>query len=219
MGEAPEVAELGDNRGGGDEVEPAQCHHRADERVHPPVFDLPRQGLPESLHPGLTFTDRLAVLGEGNVLGGVSEGHPGEVAFVGGRPGGLATVALAVTQHQRLELLAYLEARTHRIDPRAAQVPDRLVTFIRDRDRHEFACACQACEIERIAPVGLDPLARPSRDPRGRHHLAAVAETCQLARDRKSTRLNSSHEWISYAVFCLKKKNAVESSPGVAYAD
>src|SRR5207247_10466467 len=23
--------------------------------------------------------------------------------------------------------------------------------------------------------------------------------------DRKSTRLNSSHEWISYAVFCLKK--------------
>src|SRR5207247_2952255 len=24
-------------------------------------------------------------------------------------------------------------------------------------------------------------------------------------RDRKSTRLNSSHEWISYAVFCLKK--------------
>src|SRR5438105_6191025 len=24
--------------------------------------------------------------------------------------------------------------------------------------------------------------------------------------DRKSTRLNSSHEWISYAVFCLKKK-------------
>src|SRR5207247_11450810 len=26
------------------------------------------------------------------------------------------------------------------------------------------------------------------------------------AGDRKSTRLNSSHEWISYAVFCLKKK-------------
>src|SRR6266536_4749926 len=25
-------------------------------------------------------------------------------------------------------------------------------------------------------------------------------------RDRKSTRLNSSHEWNSYAVFCLKKK-------------
>src|SRR6266536_6211822 len=32
-----------------------------------------------------------------------------------------------------------------------------------------------------------------------------------LGRDRKSTRLNSSHEWISYAVFCLKKKNKKKS--------
>src|SRR5437879_8009498 len=31
--------------------------------------------------------------------------------------------------------------------------------------------------------------------------------TTQPARDRKSTRLNSSHRCISYAVFCLKKKN------------
>src|SRR5438105_14843230 len=30
---------------------------------------------------------------------------------------------------------------------------------------------------------------------------------CKASQDRKSTRLNSSHEWISYAVFCLKKKN------------
>src|SRR2546422_2561052 len=29
----------------------------------------------------------------------------------------------------------------------------------------------------------------------------------KLFRDRKSTRLNSSHGYISYAVFCLKKKN------------
>src|SRR5258708_26672577 len=28
-------------------------------------------------------------------------------------------------------------------------------------------------------------------------------------RDRKSTRLNSSHQIISYAVFCLKKKNVI----------
>src|SRR3712207_7135785 len=30
--------------------------------------------------------------------------------------------------------------------------------------------------------------------------------------DRKSTRLNSSHANISYAVFCLKKKNRMQSS-------
>src|SRR3712207_9005554 len=33
-------------------------------------------------------------------------------------------------------------------------------------------------------------------------------------RDRKSTRLNSSHANISYAVFCLKKKNNITSSTG-----
>src|SRR5207247_11462180 len=34
--------------------------------------------------------------------------------------------------------------------------------------------------------------------------------TCKSSPDRKSTRLNSSHEWISYAVFCLKKKKRSE---------
>src|SRR5690348_17913161 len=35
---------------------------------------------------------------------------------------------------------------------------------------------------------------------------ARVADTSVAASDRKSTRLNSSHPSISYAVFCLKKK-------------
>src|SRR5690606_42130997 len=38
------------------------------------------------------------------------------------------------------------------------------------------------------------------------HHLQQFV-TVGLALDRKSTRLNSSHVKISYAVFCLKKKN------------
>src|SRR5690606_42089342 len=37
---------------------------------------------------------------------------------------------------------------------------------------------------------------------------AAVGETEDHLLDRKSTRLNSSHEKTSYAVFCLKKKNS-----------
>src|SRR5207247_9123260 len=39
-----------------------------------------------------------------------------------------------------------------------------------------------------------------------RQLLAALPRGVGEMRDRKSTRLNSSHEWISYAVFCLKKK-------------
>src|SRR5207247_8453613 len=41
---------------------------------------------------------------------------------------------------------------------------------------------------------------------RGAFYLGADFEIGKP--DRKSTRLNSSHEWISYAVFCLRKKNA-----------
>src|SRR2546422_6162313 len=33
-----------------------------------------------------------------------------------------------------------------------------------------------------------------------------ITSNCETSLDRKSTRLNSSHGYISYAVFCLKKK-------------
>src|SRR2546422_8633740 len=47
-------------------------------------------------------------------------------------------------------------------------------------------------------------------EPRYRQMLRDVLATNRLfAIDRKSTRLNSSHGYISYAVFCLKKKNNV----------
>src|SRR2546430_9185879 len=46
-------------------------------------------------------------------------------------------------------------------------------------------------------PANLGVVGRQSREVVG-HRLRA---------DRKSTRLNSSHSQISYAVFCLKKKN------------
>src|SRR5689334_24327965 len=36
--------------------------------------------------------------------------------------------------------------------------------------------------------------------------------TWNVTSDRKSTRLNSSHSSISYAVFCLKKKNSIVSN-------
>src|SRR3712207_7014074 len=40
-----------------------------------------------------------------------------------------------------------------------------------------------------------------------------IWEARQLGLDRKSTRLNSSHANISYAVFCLKKKNTETKLP------
>src|SRR2546430_9039558 len=49
---------------------------------------------------------------------------------------------------------------------------------------------------------------RHIRAARGR---GIVRARNQSAEDRKSTRLNSSHSQISYAVFCLKKKNIYAS--------
>src|SRR3712207_7533798 len=68
----------------------------------------------------------------------------------------------------------------------------------------------------------VEPVARGLRAGRGenldhvavlnrraeRHHPAVDARP---RADRKSTRLNSSHANISYAVFCLKKKNKTKS--------
>src|SRR5256885_11145847 len=43
----------------------------------------------------------------------------------------------------------------------------------------------------------------------------ALQASCRKPGDRKSTRLNSSHLVISYAVFCLKKKNSIDHSQGL----
>src|SRR5262245_65321464 len=71
--------------------------------------------------------------------------------------------------------------------------------------------------IGRNCPSGVHPVAllvllpRPTRAGVVAPHLGGVALHRRplglvAAEDRKSTRLNSSHLGISYAVFCLKKK-------------
>src|SRR5437588_7833125 len=70
-----------------------------------------------------------------------------------------------------------------------------------------------ALPIYTLADHGaFDAAANPSKFPAGLFHICTgsydfknALETCRKL-DRKSTRLNSSHTVISYAVFCLKKK-------------
>src|SRR6266536_1709283 len=55
--------------------------------------------------------------------------------------------------------------------------------------------------------VGAELARRAAVSPAAVSQLLAALEHdgfLTRGRDRKSTRLNSSHEWISYAVFCLK---------------
>src|SRR5258705_3544862 len=48
-----------------------------------------------------------------------------------------------------------------------------------------------------------------------RRHGRLSLVLCAVHPDRKSTRLNSSHLGISYAVFCLEKKTHVDSELGI----
>src|SRR5258708_23516440 len=54
--------------------------------------------------------------------------------------------------------------------------------------------------LRRLAPAALDAVQFDLE------HARRFAGRIVLRQDRKSTRLNSSHQIISYAVFCLKKK-------------
>src|SRR3712207_6884943 len=65
--------------------------------------------------------------------------------------------------------------------------------------------ACDLAMESAVDAVVTAPLNKEAMNVAGFHyagHTELLAE-----RDRKSTRLNSSHANISYAVFCLKKKN------------
>src|SRR6266566_2547492 len=62
--------------------------------------------------------------------------------------------------------------------------------------------------------LGNDRLLEPRLQAIGTARGSTKQRPPALDRDRKSTRLNSSHLVISYAVFCLKKKNTTDN--GVA---
>src|SRR3989449_6902803 len=72
--------------------------------------------------------------------------------------------------------------------------PDRVASGEKDAAEAKFKEITEAYEVLR------DPERRATYDRYG------------AAGDRKSTRLNSSHGYISYAVFCLKKKTLDQRS-------
>src|SRR3712207_8186195 len=62
------------------------------------------------------------------------------------------------------------------------------------------------------APGGAGPQTLQPDHPPARYEALGRGDLARQGADRKSTRLNSSHANISYAVFCLKKKNKHETS-------
>src|SRR3712207_8386647 len=68
---------------------------------------------------------------------------------------------------------------------------------------------CQRCPVVESC---LDWALRSGQDSGVWGGLSEDERRALKRRDRKSTRLNSSHANISYAVFCLKKKNKNQSA-------
>src|SRR5690554_8017454 len=71
--------------------------------------------------------------------------------------------------------------------------------ILRDRIDREYA-----------QPLNVEALARDANISAG--HLSRQFKLAYGESDRKSTRLNSSHVRISYAVFCLKKKKTQQDN-------
>src|SRR5207249_12065320 len=109
-------------------------------------------------------------------------------------------------QTSNLALLLFLFTRT--------AAPRDLPPFPTRRSSDLGARAERQGRLERHDQIGtcaarrLEPAHRVLQH---RHHPRL--ESAGGARDRKSTRLNSSHVSISYAVFCLKKKKNSKYEP------
>src|SRR2546422_8296190 len=80
--------------------------------------------------------------------------------------------------------------------PRSTLFP--YTTLFRSPRFPEDLVAAQKRQVDAVGPRGLDAGALRSGP------VLVVSDR----QDRKSTRLNSSHGYISYAVFCLKKKKS-----------
>src|SRR2546430_8559251 len=79
--------------------------------------------------------------------------------------------------------------------PRSTLFP--YTTLFRSLSTVQYHLARWRTADHRQGSKAIGPAARP---------VSVRQATWLLLRDRKSTRLNSSHSQISYAVFCLKKK-------------
>src|SRR5205814_8627271 len=100
-------------------------------------------------------------------------------------------------------LLRLLISSTLRPQPRSTLFPYTTLFRSSAAQRRRLSVVRRSAEDEDRGAGHARTAAAENRDCR--QPVAGIGQRAD--RDRKSTRLNSSHLGISYAVFCLKKKN------------
>src|SRR5688572_32758914 len=95
--------------------------------------------------------------------------------------------------------------------PRSTLFP--YTTLFRSRADRELGRSRRR-KVQRVRPRGaVDARGGQEENEQDRHTCSVHRRNNpQSLADRKSTRLNSSHSQISYAVFCLKKKTNIQTS-------
>ena len=104
-------------------------------------------------------------------------GHP---ATVHQRPR-RSMVVMAMAQQKGGQLLTGLTQAADRRQTGAHEIADRLMGRIRNPDRRQFARPMQLGEIDRIPPVGLDPISRLAWDQRRSNDNATMPREGQLS--------------------------------------
>jgi hypothetical protein len=125
--------------------------------------------------------DRVDPLLKDDLLGGTLELLAREPAAVRQRPVAAAAVNPAMSEEEREKLLALSPKVVRRCLARPHKIAHSFMSPIRRPDPGQFARPMQSSKRDRIAPVGLDPLARPFRDQGRRDHQAVVSQRPHLA--------------------------------------
>ena len=158
---------------------------RLHQRLERPVAERIEHG---ALQPGDArggFGDAVQILLEADLLGRVLHLERGQPAQVRGRPTALAGVGDAVAQQQRLQPVARVALLAHGVVPGPHQVAHGLVRCARNAHGGEVAVARQPRQLQRVAPVGLDPVAWALGDRRGCDHLALGAQRREVTPDHE----------------------------------
>src|SRR5256886_532366 len=147
----------------------------------------------------MTFRDR-TVLEESFSSQTRKARRTGSTDFLGGNAG-VVNCGLSMNKPFDVEIERLTAPGSESIRPLLglAQAPERGTFFL-----ETFGCQMNDHDSEKVAGVLLARGYRQVETPDAAGLI--LYNTCSI-RDRKSTRLNSSHSQISYAVFCLTKKN------------
>ena len=89
-------------------------------------------------------------------------------------------VVTAMTQEKARELLTGLTQTADGRKTCAYEIADRLMTWIRNPHSGQFTGTMQLGQVDRIPPVGLDPISRLTWDQRRSHDNATMPSQGQL---------------------------------------